>query len=80
MEEGADFFGGEAEVVGAEFGELVTGAEAGEGERGFGAAGEDQMEVGRQVFQEVGHALMYFRGVEGVVVVEDEGEMWGVLR
>ena len=57
-EEGGRFVRREPEVVGADLNHLPPRSQPGDGNRWIGAGGDDQMEVGRQVFQEKGQGAV----------------------
>ena len=56
VEEFSGFGGGEAQVGGAQFGELTAGAQAGQRQGRVFAGGDDQVHLRRQVFDEKGRA------------------------
>ena len=66
---------GEAEVGGAQLGQLASGAQSGQGQRGILAGGDDQVHLGRQVLDQEGQGIVDRPGVEDVVVVENEDDV-----
>ena len=66
---------GEAQVGGAQFGQLAPGAQPGQGQRGILTGGDDQVQLGRQVLDQEGQGIVDRPGVEDVVVVEDEHDI-----
>src|SRR5262249_53744723 len=55
-------------------GEMPSGTQTREGEVGVHSAGEEQMQVGRQVLQEEGQALVNRWLFDHVIIVQDEDE------
>jgi hypothetical protein len=76
-EQGHGFGGGEAQVGGAQVGELALGAQAGEGQGRVGATDEHQAAGAGQVPQQVGDQLMNRLAGQPVVVVEHQGQPVG---
>jgi hypothetical protein len=74
IEKSGGFGGGKAQVAGAQFGQLGAGAQPGQGQRGILAGGKDQVHWGGQVFEQKGEDLVHRRGLNYVVVVQDEDE------
>ena len=66
---------GEAEVGAAHLGQLASGAQSRQGQRGILAGGDDQVHLGRQVRDQEGQRIVHRPGVEDVVVVEDEHDV-----
>ena len=62
----------EAQVGGAQFGQLAPGAQPGQRERRILAAGNDQPELRRQMIDKEGQRLVDRRGLDHVIIVEDE--------
>src|SRR6185503_8073929 len=75
VEEGSLLVLREAEIEGAELQQPALGAELRHGDRRVGAARDDELDATRLRFHEVGEGLMAGRGVDGLVVVEHEGEL-----
>ena len=63
---------GEAQVGGAQLGQLPPGAQPGQGQGRILAGGDDQVQPGRQVLDQEGQRIVHRPGVEDVVVVEHE--------
>ena len=66
---------GEAQIGGAQLGQLASGAQSGQGQRGILAGGDDQVHLGRQVLDQEGQRIVDRLGVEDVVVVENEHDI-----
>ena len=66
------FSGRETQVGGAQFGELPTGAQPGQRERRILTGGNDQPELRRQMVDKEGQRLFDRRGLDHVIIVEDE--------
>ena len=66
------FIGRKAQVGGAQFGQLAAGAQAGQRERRILSAGNDQPELRRQMIDKEGQRLVDRRGLDHVIIVEDE--------
>lgn len=62
---------------GAQFGQVAAGAEAGQRELGVFAGGDDQVHARRQVLDQEGERAIDRRGIDGVVVVEDDDDVLG---
>ena len=58
VEKFGGFGGGKAQVGGAQFGQLVAGAQPGQGELGVLAGGDDQVHLGRQVLEQKGEGIV----------------------
>lgn len=67
--------GREAQIGGAELDELATPSQPGQRQRRVGAAGDHQVELGRQVLQQEGHPVLDLAGVDDVVVVEHQHDL-----
>ena len=80
VEELGGFGGGEAQVGGAQLGQLAPGAQPGQRQRRILAGGDDQVHLRRQVFEQKGQGLVDRLGINDVVVVEDEDELSGRRR
>ena len=76
-EEFGRFAGGEAQCLGAEFGELSTAAQASERQLGVFAGGDDEVHLGGQMLEQEGEGLVNRWRFDEVVVVEDEDEVVG---
>ena len=59
----------------AQFGELASGAQAGQGQRWVFTGGDNQMNLRRQMLEQKGEGLVDRFGVNHVVVVKDEDEI-----
>ena len=79
-EELGGFGGREAQVGGAQLGQLAPGAQPGQGQARVFAGGDDQMHPRRQVLEQEGDGLIDRLGVDHVVVVEDQDEVVGDRR
>lgn len=77
VDKSVGFGGGEAELVGADFGELVASAEAAEGERGVLAGGDDEMRRGGKVFEEEGELVIDSGVIDEMIIIEDEDDGLG---
>ena len=66
--------GREAQVGGAQLGQLAPGAQAGQRQRRIFAGGDDQVHLWRLVFDEEGQGLIDRSGIERMVVIEHEDE------
>jgi hypothetical protein len=66
------FAGGEAQIGGTHLDELSAGTQPGELEWGVDARREHHVGVGRQVVEQVRHALVHGHVLDDVVVVQDE--------
>jgi hypothetical protein len=75
VEEIAGFSGGETQVGGAQFGELPTGAQPGEGEARVFTSSDDQVQRRRQVLEDEGQGFVKFLGLDHMVVVQDQGNL-----
>ena len=64
--------GREAQVGGAQFGQLPVGAQPGQRQRRVGAAGQHQVQSRRQVLEQERQRRVHRLGVDQVVVVEDQ--------
>ena len=74
VEKAGGFGGGKAQVGGAQLGHLAPGAQASQGELWILPGGDDQVQLGRQVVEQKGEGLVDRWGIDGVVVVQDEGK------
>ena len=77
VEECRRLVGREAQVVGADLGELTAGAPARERQGRVRPRGDDQVEVRRCVVDQEAHRTMDVGAVDGVVVVEDQHDRLG---
>ena len=75
MRNAAASAGGEAQVGGAQLGQLAPGAQPGQGERRILAGGDHQVHPRRQVLEQEGEGIVDRFGIDRVVVVEDEDEI-----
>ena len=66
---------GEAKVGGAQFGQLASGAQSGEGQSRILTGGDDQVHLRRLVLDQEGQGVVDRLGVEDVVVVENEHDI-----
>ena len=57
FEKAGGFGGRKAQVGGAQLGQLAAGAQAGQGQLWILAGGDDQVQLGRQVFEQKGEGL-----------------------
>src|SRR5829696_4681128 len=67
-QEGSSLLCGEAQLGGSDLCYLVPGAQLGEREGRVRAAGDDEVDVLRQVLQQESSSLMYRPGVDHVIV------------
>ena len=77
VEEIGGFGGGEAQVGGTQFGELIAHPQTCQRQGRVFAAGDDQAQLRRLVFDEEGQGFVNRFGVEQVVIVEDENQIIG---
>ena len=68
------FGGGEAQVGGAQLGQLASGTQPGQGKLWILTGGDDQVHLRRQVLDQKGEGVVNRLGVDQVVVVKDEDE------
>ena len=66
---------GEAQVGGAQLGQLASGAQSGQGQGWILTGGDDQVHLRRQVLDQEGQGIVHRPGVEDVVVVEHEHDI-----
>ncbi len=71
-EELLGFLGGKAQILGADFGHLLAGAQARQGQGRVCAGGEDPMKIGRVVIQAVFQRLVNFGAVDDMVIVQHQ--------
>ena len=74
VEENGRFFCGKAQICGAQFGELATNPQARQRQGRVFTGGDDEVKLWRQMVEQEGEGVIYWWGVEPVVVVEDEDE------
>ena len=75
VEVGRDLGQGEAQVGGADLDEVAPGAQARQRQRRVDAGADDQVHLGREVLEQVGHARLQVGVVDEVVVVQDEVQL-----
>ncbi len=75
VEKFGGFGGGEAQVGGAQFGQLAPGAQAGQGQRWVFTGGDDQVHLRRQVLEQKGEGLVNRFGINHMVIIQDEDEI-----
>ena len=67
--------GRKAQIGGADLGELATPAQPGQRQRRIGAAGDHQVYLRGQMFQQEGHRVLHVARVDDVVVVEHQHDI-----
>ncbi len=77
VEKLSGFARAEAQVGGAQFGQLSTGAQAGQGKLRILAGRNDQMHLGGQMLEQKGERVVNSPGINQMIVVKDEDE--GIL-
>jgi len=71
VEEFGGFPSGKAQVAPAQFRDLLAGAQPGQRPRGIDPCGEDEVKVGRLVFEEEEQVFVDRRRFEQVIIVQD---------
>ena len=74
VEKCGGFGSGEAQVGGAQLGQLAAGAQPGQRKRRVLTGGDDKVHLRRQVLQQKGQGLVDRWSVDGVVVVQHQQE------
>ena len=77
-QQGGRLLGPEPQGGGAQLGQLPAGPERGQGQRRVGPAGQDQPQLVGQPVQQQPQAVVDRRGLDPVVVVQDQGELAGL--
>ncbi len=72
------FIRGETQIGGAQLGQLASGAIACQGQLWIFAGGDDQVHLGRLVFDEEGQGLIHRLRIDQMIVIKDEDEMLGM--
>ena len=72
IEKGSRFVAAKAQVVRVQFGQLPAGAQARQPQDRIGAGGQAQVHLWRQMVEQKGERLVNRRGLDHVVIVEDE--------
>ena len=65
---------GKAQVGGTQFGQLATGAQTSQRKRRILAGSDDQVHLWRQVLKQKGERIVYWFGINNVIVVKDKDE------
>ena len=74
VEKFGGFGGSKAQVGGAQFSQLAAGAQPSQGQVWILAGGDDQVHLWRQVLKQKGECVVYWFGINNVVVVKDKDE------